>query len=103
MRVVSGHTEPSVVVRGEGPDVVLVHGSATDREAWTTQLATLPRRFRVVAYDRRGSGTCPLPDGVESWTVAEHAADLEAVVRRHHPKTTGKGRKLRGPSLSVGG
>ncbi|MEO1234402.1 MAG: alpha/beta fold hydrolase, partial [Myxococcota bacterium] len=26
---------------------------------------------------------CPLPDGVESWTVAEHAADLEAVVRRH--------------------
>lgn len=77
-----GHTEVGgVVIRGDGPDVVLVHGSATDREAWTTQLATLPQRFRVVIYDRRGSGSSPLPDGCSRWSVSEHADDLEALVK----------------------
>lgn len=60
---------------------MLVHGSAADAEGWTTQLATLRDGFRILVYDRRGSPRSPLPDGVEKWSVGDHAEDLVALVR----------------------
>ncbi len=53
------------------PRVVLVHGSATDHTTWSIQLgSSLADRFELVAPDRNFTRS----------TVAEHAADLAAVV-----------------------
>jgi pimeloyl-ACP methyl ester carboxylesterase len=44
---------------GEGPPLVLVHGSATDLTTWDDVVDELSRNFRVIAYDRRGYGIVP--------------------------------------------
>jgi pimeloyl-ACP methyl ester carboxylesterase len=72
-----------VVIRGEGPTVLLVHGSAVDHRTWTIQLASLRDRVRLLAYDRRGAGRSPLPEGRDFVTVEEHAADAAALLEQH--------------------
>jgi pimeloyl-ACP methyl ester carboxylesterase len=70
-----------VVRQGTGPLVVLVHGSATDHQTWSIQLAgKLGERLRLVAYDRRGAGKSELPPGVSHLSIEEHAAELRALV-----------------------
>jgi pimeloyl-ACP methyl ester carboxylesterase len=72
-----------VVRQGSGPLVVLVHGSATDHQTWSIQLAgKLGERVRLVAYDRRGAGTSELPPGVPFFSVEEHAAELAELCER---------------------
>lgn len=76
-------SSPLHVVRAgtDGPPLVLVHGSATDSSTWTIQLAgPLPRRYRVIAYDRRGAGRSPNRPGVAWHTIEEHAAELVALI-----------------------
>ena len=59
-----------VVRQGSGPLVLLVHGSATDHQTWSIQLAgQLGERVRLVAYDRRGAGKSELPPGVSHLSV----------------------------------
>ncbi|MFV0245529.1 MAG: alpha/beta fold hydrolase [Qingshengfaniella sp.] len=41
---------------GEGPPLVLVHGSAVDRTTWDRIVPALARTHRVITYDRRGYG-----------------------------------------------
>lgn len=41
---------------GEGVPVVLIHGLAGDYSAWTSQIAYLKDRYRVIAFDNRGAG-----------------------------------------------
>jgi len=72
-----------VVSRGEGPTVLLVHGSAVDHRTWTIQLTTLRDRVRLLAYDRRGAGRSPLPEGRDFVTVEELAADAAALLEGH--------------------
>lgn len=80
-----------VVRAGAGPLVVLVHGSATDHATWSIQLASkLTEQVELVAYDRRGAGRSPAPDG-RALTVEDHAADLVALLA-----------ELRRPALVVG-
>jgi pimeloyl-ACP methyl ester carboxylesterase len=43
-------------VTGEGPPLVLVHGSATDLTTWDGVVTDLAQDHRVIAYDRRGYG-----------------------------------------------
>jgi pimeloyl-ACP methyl ester carboxylesterase len=64
---------------GEGPPLVLVHGSATDHRTWDGVVDELSRDFRVIAYDRRGYGSSthrPVRDH------RVHARDLVAVLER---------------------
>jgi pimeloyl-ACP methyl ester carboxylesterase len=62
-----------VVRVGQGPRVLLIHGSAADHTSWAIQLASpLRERFTLVAYDRRADAT----------TVEEHAADAAEVLAR---------------------
>jgi pimeloyl-ACP methyl ester carboxylesterase len=69
-----------VVRAGEGPPVVLVHGSATDYATWSIQMSSsLGQRFGLLAYDRRGSGKS-MPVG--PWSVESHAADLADLISR---------------------
>jgi len=64
---------------GDGPPLVLVHGSATDLTTWDGVIDELARDHRVIAYDRRGYGRSrhrPVRDH------RVHASDLAAVLRQ---------------------
>ena len=60
-----------VVCAGDGPQILLIHGSAADHRTWSILLASpLRARFTLVAYDRRA--------GVES--IEDHVADATALL-----------------------
>jgi pimeloyl-ACP methyl ester carboxylesterase len=65
--------------RGEGPDVLLVAGLGDPAEAWWPQLDGFADRYRLTAFDNRGAGRSPLPDGPLS--VAGMADDAAALLR----------------------
>jgi 3-oxoadipate enol-lactonase len=64
---------------GEGPDVLLVGGLGDTVESWQFQLDGLKDRYRVTAYDNRGSGRTAMPD--EPATVEAMTDDAAAVLR----------------------
>ena len=81
----------NVHVSGDGPPVLLLHGSGPGVTAWANWRLTIPAlagRFRVVAPDIVGFGFTERPDGVtydlDTWTA--HALGvLDALgVRRAH-------------------
>ena len=50
-------------VTGDGPAVLLIHSTATDRRMWDPQVPALVRAgYRVVRCDLRGFGDSPVPD-----------------------------------------
>jgi pimeloyl-ACP methyl ester carboxylesterase len=63
--------------RGEGPPVLLVHGSGEDHTRWRAIGRALADRFTVVTIDRRGHGASG--DGAGHSLEAE-AADIAAVL-----------------------
>lgn len=64
---------------GEGPDVVLVHGLATNRAFWYATLAqSLRDRYRVTLFDLRGHGYSSRPDS--GYTATDMAGDIAAIV-----------------------
>lgn len=75
-------TKLSVLTRGHGPALVLVHGSAADASTWSIQLATLSKQLRLIAVQRRGTDASP-PSGARAWTVEQHADELAAVIDEH--------------------
>lgn len=78
-------TSLAYVERGAGEPAVLVHGSASDHRTWRAQLDDIGQRFRVIAYSRRYHWPNPrIADGAD-YSMAEHAADLAAVVRSLGP------------------
>ena len=62
---------------GEGPPLVLVHGTAADHGRWQPILPALEERFTVYAVDRRGRGGSG--DG-EGYDVEREAEDIASVV-----------------------
>jgi pimeloyl-ACP methyl ester carboxylesterase len=76
-RVTAGDVELWVDRRGEGPDVLLIAGLGDPAEAWQAQLEGLSDRYRLIAFDNRGVGRGPLPDGpLTAATMADDAAAL---------------------------
>ena len=62
---------------GQGPDVLLIGGLGDTVESWQLQLDGLADRYRLTAYDNRGAGRTPLPDGpLTAATMADDAAAL---------------------------
>lgn len=55
---------------GEGPPLVLVHGTSADHARWDPVLPTLAERFTVFAVDRRGQAG--------SGDAADHSLEREA-------------------------
>lgn len=70
-------TRVHAVVRGTGPDLVLIHGSSGNLRDFTFQLVDrLAEEYRVIAFDRPGLGyTERLHD--RGATIAEQAALLQ--------------------------
>src|SRR5215208_3324327 len=64
---------------GDGPPLVLVHGSCTDMTTWDGVVDDLARDHRVIMYDRRGYGQSrhkPVRDH------RLHARDLALLLRK---------------------
>jgi pimeloyl-ACP methyl ester carboxylesterase len=71
----------AVTVRGDGPALVVVHGIASDAEAWAPAAEELAAAgHRVATYDRRGYGASGAPQPYGATTVEEQAEDLVAVL-----------------------
>jgi pimeloyl-ACP methyl ester carboxylesterase len=64
---------------GTGPDVLLIGGLGDTVESWQFQIDGLADRYRLTAFDNRGAGRTPMPDGP---TTMEAMADDAAGVLR---------------------
>jgi pimeloyl-ACP methyl ester carboxylesterase len=64
---------------GEGPDVLLIGGLGDTVESWQFQLDGLADRYRLTAFDNRGAGRTPMPEGPLS--VEALADDAAGVLR----------------------
>src|SRR3712207_9184279 len=64
--------------RGQGSDVLLIAGLGDPAEAWQPQLDGLSDRYLLTAFDNRGAGRTPLPEGrrLSAATMADDAAAL---------------------------
>lgn len=62
---------------GDGPPLVLVHGSATTHRCFEPVLEPLAARFSVFAYDRRGHGAS---EDSRTWTFRRDVEDLREFV-----------------------
>lgn len=63
---------------GEGPPLVLVHGSISDHAYWEPILPELERRFAVYTIDRRGVGESG--DYSDVYSIEREYEDVAAVV-----------------------
>jgi len=59
--VVAGGLRWHVQVAGQGPDLLLVHGTAAATHSWRDLMPILATRFRVIAPDLPGHGFTDLP------------------------------------------
>jgi pimeloyl-ACP methyl ester carboxylesterase len=64
---------------GHGPNVVLIHGLATNLAFWYLAIFwALRKDFRVIVYDLRGHGQSAMPPS--GYTSADMASDLDALL-----------------------
>jgi 3-oxoadipate enol-lactonase len=64
---------------GHGPDVLLIGGLGDTIESWQFQLDGLADRYRMTAFDNRGAGRTPMPEGPA--TVDSMADDAAGLLR----------------------
>ncbi len=70
-------TEIAVFVTGDGPPLVLVHGTTADHTRWRTVVQPLAKKFTVYAIDRRGRGAS---GDKEPYALEREFEDVAAVV-----------------------
>jgi 3-oxoadipate enol-lactonase len=76
VRVTGAGVSLAVLVHGDGPPVLFVHGFPFDHGMWTDQLAGLSG-WRCIAPDLRGAGDSEAP--ADGYAMSAYAADLLAV------------------------
>jgi pimeloyl-ACP methyl ester carboxylesterase len=79
-RVEAGGVELAYDEQGDGPAVVLVHGTATARSVWRETIEALGDGVRAIAYDRRAYGDSGAPEPYGGTTVGEQADDLAELI-----------------------
>jgi len=85
----------SYLTAGEGPVLLLVHGIASDSEAWRASLPLLARRARVIAPDLPGHGASgKAPGDYSLGSLASSMRDL--LVKLGHERATLVGHSLGG-------
>jgi pimeloyl-ACP methyl ester carboxylesterase len=81
MRVQGSGVELEVVIEGEGPAVLLLHGFPDSSHLWRNQIpALLEAGFKVVAPDQRGFGGSDKPEGVESYNILNILEDARSLL-----------------------
>jgi len=77
--------ELNVVIDGEGPPVLLVHGFPDDHTVWRKQIpALVAAGYKVIAPDTRGCGDSDAPVGSGHYTIDLLVADLVALLDALH-------------------
>ena len=74
----AGDVRLHVVVGGEGPPLLLVHGWPQTWYAWRFVMPALAKDFEVIAVDQRGIGLSDKPE--DGYDVGTLAADLVALM-----------------------
>jgi pimeloyl-ACP methyl ester carboxylesterase len=74
----AGHSLRYYEWPGDGPNLVLLHGSGSYGLQWEWVVDHLDERFRVFALDQRGHGDSGRPDG--EYSAEEYAADVNQFV-----------------------
>jgi 2-hydroxy-6-oxonona-2,4-dienedioate hydrolase len=74
----AGGVSTRVIEAGEGPPLVLLHGTGGHAEAYLRNLAALSEHFHVIAYDMPGHGFSDGPS--QPYTLDVHAAHLLALL-----------------------
>lgn len=77
----SGDVKIHYVTAGEGPLLIMIHGFPDYWYTWRKQIPELAKKFKVVAIDQRGFNKSDQPDGVENYTLALLAQDIQNVVK----------------------
>ena len=73
----AGGLRQHIVIGGEGPPLLLVHGWPQTWYAWRLMMPTLARDFQVIAVDQRGRGLTAKPaDGYDTGTLGNDLAAL---------------------------
>lgn len=73
--------ELAVLVEGQGPAVLLIHGFPDDHRVWRHQMpALVAAGFRVIVPDLRGCGRSEAPGAVRAYHLDHLIADLVAVL-----------------------
>jgi pimeloyl-ACP methyl ester carboxylesterase len=67
---------------GRGPAVLCIHETGTSSEVWRGLAGALGDRARTIAYDRRGWGRSPAPEGYTRTTIHEQVGDASATLAR---------------------
>ena len=80
---------------GEGPAVVFAHGAGGNRLSWWQQVPALRGRFTCIAFDHRGFGQTPDPEGNGSKHFVD---DLERLIEAEAP-----GQRIALVAQSMGG
>jgi pimeloyl-ACP methyl ester carboxylesterase len=65
-------------IQGDGPDLLLIAGTAADRTMWTQVRPKLSEYFRTIAFDNRDSGESTICN--DSYVMLDLAKDAVAVL-----------------------
>jgi pimeloyl-ACP methyl ester carboxylesterase len=76
-RIAVNGIDMNVVIAGDGPPVLLVHGYPDDHTVWRHQLPALVKAgYRVIAPDTRGCGETGISPNVVDYRIENLVADL---------------------------
>ncbi|WP_312055595.1 alpha/beta hydrolase [Pantoea brenneri] len=70
--------------KGQGKNIMVLHGWTCDSHDWSWQLPVLESKYRTVAVDLRGHGRSEvMPSG--HYAPADYVADIESLILTHYP------------------
>jgi pimeloyl-ACP methyl ester carboxylesterase len=73
--------ELNVLIKGQGPNVVLLHGFPDSIALWRHQIPVLLKEgYRVIAPDQRGFGLSEAPGETKAYAIENYVTDLAALM-----------------------
>ena len=73
--------EMNVIIEGQGPDLLLVHGFPDSIAVWRHQIpALVAAGYRVIAPDQRGFGLTEAQRETKAYAIENYVADLAALL-----------------------
>jgi len=67
-------------ITGEGPAVVLLHGSMASQEQWLPLVRELRAEYRVITMDLPGYGKTPFPENPATYGLNDESAMLQGII-----------------------